>query len=392
MARHGQKWFKLEFQASKLRVPGKTRRDKIPTTGAPQYSLSLYQRESQVRPNSICILKRDKIEMLLFAILESFESNHSIASLDWIAPSDDGTGVQMQIQSDSKSVQMATGFDLTFWHHKSFQHYKLFQHHESLQHHKFQHHKSLQHYKFQYYKSLPWNMPSGSTRWSRIETLDQSIDCADVEPWKIHLKFERNNLVVQATASNCSSYLERFAFSWPWGSSKNFDFKMQGIPPNRSLRRNAKQENVKNKLHEWRVSKWNFYWLERPCSRLCTTLFSPLFTTLCTTLYIKLPYSHIRTRIFSGEFSVVNSVSQRIAAIPDVCHSETLPYILPTCLLRLLPFFCNLEKSHFLLPIRTAEFSAFQSSACSIAPIAPPAHCIRFSVCGMALLADLQLA
>lgn len=83
-------------------------------------TLSLYQRESQVRPNSICILKRDKIEMLLFAILESFESNHSIASLDWIAPSDDGTGVQMQIQSDSKSVQMATGFDLTFWHYKLF--------------------------------------------------------------------------------------------------------------------------------------------------------------------------------------------------------------------------------------------------------------------------------
>lgn len=69
----------------------------------------------------------------------------------------------------------------------------------------------------------------------------------------------------------------------------------------------------------------------------------------------------------------MNSVSQRIAAIPDVCHSETLPYILPTCLLRLLPFFCNLEKLHFLLPIRTAEFSAFQSSACSIVPIAPPA-------------------
>lgn len=103
---------------------------------------------------------------------------------------------------------------------------------------------------------------------------------------------------------------------------------MQGIPPNRSLRRNAKQENVKNKLHEWRVSKWNFYWLERPCSRLCTTLFSPLFTTLCTTLYIKLPYTQPHT---NENFSVLNSqwwtayhrVSQRFSTRATVRHCPT---------------------------------------------------------------------
>lgn len=113
---------------------------------------------------------------------------------------------------------------------------------------------------------------------------------------------------------------------------------MQGIPPNRSLRRNAKQENVKNKLHEWRVSKWNFYWLERPCSRLCTTLFSPLFTTRCTTLYIKLhcilncrTHSHIRTRIsqcwiLSGEQRITGyrNDSRRVPQWDTALHPADL--------------------------------------------------------------------